>query len=287
MASHRSLWFVLILLCSACSSADDGGFAGSGGSGGVGGSGGAGGSGGTGGTSAGFGLVLLRDTKQDLGGTPSRTAVATAEFHGGATMDTRCTVQQTFGPCVVRTCGSGTAGTASAGAITISGGRQPITLMPASAGGYTAFQDSSVGIFDGGETLHVMGAGAAVPAFSGSMVAPSQMTMTAPSSQTGSITLARSAGLSLAWSGASSGNVEITLTGASGPEVFCSFPASSGSGAISSSALGLLAAGDATLDAEQSSDTTVTAGGFHVALHAVTAARDADGFAFGMLVHLQ
>ena len=284
MASHRSISLALILFCTACGNTDDGGFPGTGGTGGTGGVGGAGGSGGS---SSGFGQVLLRDTKQNLGGTPSRTAVATAEFHAGAAMDTHCTLQQTFGSCVVRTCGSRSAGTTSAGAITVTGGRQAITLMPASGGGYTAFQDSSVGIFDGGESLHVMAAGAAVPAFSGNIVAPSQVTMTAPASQTGSITLARSAGLSLAWSGTSSGNVDITLAGASGPQVFCSFPASGGSGAISSSALALLAAGDATIDAEQSSDTSVTAGGFHVTLHAVTAARDADGFAFGMLVHLQ
>lgn len=157
-----------------------------------------------------------------------------------------CPASQRIGPCEVFQCTRTAPPAASAGAITISGASQPITLMPSVDKTYQTM-NAPKPLFTGGELVTFAAAGADVPAFSKSLTMPSQIMITSPTKPSSSMIINRAQDFTVLWSGGGTGILEIGLVTTSSEEaVFCRFDASASTGTIPSTALQLLPAGAGT-----------------------------------------
>jgi hypothetical protein len=165
---------------------------------------------------------------------------------------------QTIDACKIETCpptegGNGNGTFVSAGDITISGGTGPIALTPGYDDEYGYSSAVSGATAPGGSVLHVVAAGAVVPAFSATITMPDELTVTSPEALAGAnsggaspLTIVRSSGLSIAWTGGS-GNVQVVIyqllvTGFA--EATCIFPASGGTATVDTAVLDLFATTD-------------------------------------------
>jgi hypothetical protein len=207
---------------------------------------GGGGSGGDGGsvqptTKSGGVTVQSYTATQATTGTALAAGDLSAEFEAASACPTT-----TIGPCVLSSCGIPTATAESAGTITVTGALVPASISPAADKTYTALMTQP--LFSGGETLTVTAAGADVPAFTHTLVAPAKITITSPAKPASAspyLMIDRSAGFSVAWTGGGASTVQIALLGGTGSnlDLSCHFPASAGSATIPASALAMLPAG--------------------------------------------
>jgi hypothetical protein len=230
-------------------------------------------------------------------------AYANYTLAGGSAQAAVCTVEE-VGDCSVSSCEIRSGVTiqptnVSAGRVTISGGQRTIELLPEADASYPTDQSTTMGIFDGGETLTftVDGAGD-VPAHQATLTAPGAVTVTAPDLASPP-TIDRATDLALSWSGGSSGELQAAITVAisDGVEVtqsvglVCRFPASSSSASIPAGALGLLPATAPTTTATMSllvvSRTELEAGDYLVGFDAAAAASTTEGAQASSQITLQ
>jgi hypothetical protein len=191
-----------------------------------------------------------------LGGTASAGFFMNAAF---------CTTIQTMDECSVQQCNfTGTPPQVSAGAITITGAMQPITLAPMANNVYPTFTVMAA-LFRGGESLTVAAAGAEVPAFSHSLVVPAKATITSPVEPSTFLTVDRSRDFAVAWTGGGGGQLQVALDGPGASQrLVCRFEASAGSGTIPASALALVPAGQGGFSMAATEITEVIAGDWAV-----------------------
>lgn len=241
-----------------------------------------GGDGGTPGTDAGNnpgsaqrGNVVISQTVIAVGPTTITTAVHAASFGTGP--GGSCT-EQTSGTCVVRRCPSsaGDAGTtagSSAGAITFTGGAgAPITIMPGANGVYAA-NTMMAARWRAGETVTVRAAGATVPAFEAMLAFPASITVTEPAvSPLAMLRVPRATPLTTRWTAmGTAGEVNVSVVSTAMNTVTlatCTYPISAGMAVIPSAVLGNLVAGTGSFSVTATAATTVTAGGWSVAVAA-------------------
>src|SRR5262249_53997324 len=124
----------------------------------------------------------------------------------------------------------------SAGDVSVTGGTKPVTLMPQPDNTYPPFMEMGIW-FDAGQTLMVSGTGATVPAFSKSVVVPSQVNVIAPARPANfmlPLALDRSQDLTVRWTGGNHGTVQVTLgdEGADMMPFTCHFASAAGKGVI-------------------------------------------------------
>jgi len=136
----------------------------------------------------------------------------------------------------------------SAGNITVKGGKLGPTGVTLTPNAWGAYQGEPVlsQLFASEDTLTLEATGAEVPAFSGQSVkAPSDIQVTAPAfSNLGSTKFPRDSDLDVVWTGASFGDVLVTVTSVHmrvrAVTLSCTFQGSSGSATIPTTALGKL-----------------------------------------------
>jgi hypothetical protein len=274
----------------------DGGAAGAGGEGpggglggGGGGSGGAGGgvglggggSGGAGGTGTqGIGAIVVSNVTNAPGG------VASADFR--VMPPQPCAVHATVGECVFQICdydGLPPEPFVDAGTITISGGALPVTLDFGAS--YYPVQSSPTDLFVAGDVIHFDVAGSAdVLSFSADVEAPAMPTLTAPN--LGELVIDRTQPLALAWTGATVGDLRVTIVAAAPTSddahaVVCDYPGAAGAGTMTAEILGHLpATSEASFIATAIHATEVMSGGWTIDLRVagVASATTASGDAF-------
>ncbi|HWZ90922.1 MAG TPA: hypothetical protein VNW92_18805 [Polyangiaceae bacterium] len=292
----------------SCGSSDAASGASGGGSAGA--SGSAGGSSGAGGESGAPGSVGAGSAPKAgyIGVVSQATATATvfnnfvsAGFNDGpgSTFPKGCE-RQVVGKCGVVLCDFTNGGdqlpapgaAVSAGTITI-GGTAPTFSVAYDAGtqlyGTTPAVPKDRLLFAGGETITFAAAGADVPAFSASLVAPAPLTVTSPALPSGGFSLDTSKDLVFEWTGTSTGlltfNVRtVTVNGATAVAstfVSCQFETSALTGTIPTALLQKLQKTDASTTGALSTDLSntkeVPAGDFMVHLAVGSLATQADG----------
>jgi hypothetical protein len=169
--------------------------------------------------------------------------------------------------------------TVSAGAITVTGGASPVTLLPqspgtgASAGSPVSYTRADATALAPGSVVTIAAAGDTVPAFTLSLPLPSAITWTQPASPDSPWAIDSSRDLDLAWTGGTTGSVLIGILQNAGPstiEVDCTFAASASGGSIPASLLAYLlpttAAPDGsvittTIDGSVNDSASILAGG--------------------------
>jgi hypothetical protein len=210
----------------------------------------------------------------------SYSVIASADFIRGWAFPAYCTTMQVTPACTTASCpynvDAGTPAPPNAGRITISGGELDagLVLIPLSDGTY--FQaGQSTQAFAPGDTLSVQAPGNAIPAFSASDVAPSDVTFTtATLSKTFPppgpvIPIDRTKDWGVAWTGGGAGQVEIQLStavqGSHDTTVNCYFDAATGSAVVPAAVLGTLdSSARGTLFVMPLNTKHVTAGDFDV-----------------------
>jgi len=186
-----------------------------------------------------------------------------------------------FGPCHVLTAsGSATSNPIlTAGTVTITGGMQPVTLMPGN-NGYYPFGQGTIGrLWNGGEVLTMSATGdpKGVPAFSGTVVAPTHITLVAPVFTNGNVDVPRDQPFHLAWTGGTVGTIWFNMSGPipDGPsDTYCEFPAAAGEATISQDLIGQLPAGWASVHVAQVNRAIVPAGRFPIELRVAESVTD-------------
>ena len=158
--------------------------------------------------------------------------------------------------CVVQSLDAGSSGPApplvSAGTVTISGGTTVATMTPDQTNIYTTSSNTQ-SLFAGGETLSFATSGAAAPASTTMLIAPTPVTITTPA-QAASYTITRANGFALAWSRGGAGTVVIgiqsaitsTAPGTQYGSVRCEFPVAGGSAIVPAASLAVLPVGNAS-----------------------------------------
>lgn len=212
-------------------------------------------------THTGFVSIQSYDA-MNVPGMPTRGGSTSAGFFTGGQY---CTTLQTVGPCTLQQCTTAApAGAQSAGPITISGATKPLSLVPAADMTY-AQQTSQTTLFSGGEMITFTAGGAAVPAFAISVTTPGKATITAPSKPAAGALLAvsRAQDFSISWSGGGSGFVQVYLSD-NAKALFCRFDATSASGKVPASALGMLGPGMGAFAMASISNATKTVGDWGV-----------------------
>ncbi|MDP3501061.1 MAG: hypothetical protein Q8S33_12030 [Myxococcales bacterium] len=127
-----------------------------------------------------------------------------------------------------------------------------------------------VGRFNAGAVLSVQASGGTVPAFTAQVTAPEAIALTTPAcSMSNCGTASKAMGLSLSWTGASTGVVRALLF-ADNDRVYlnCSFPANAGTGQIAPTTLARLPEGQALLTVGATNTTNIVAGSIPVSFTA-------------------
>lgn len=215
---------------------------------------------------------------------------ASAGFDSAFGASTGNCTTTTDGACTISACTSGgsDAGSgavpASAGVIQITGGNNPVQLVP-SGPTYTAVT-AQTALWGGGEQLDVSAAGAEVPAFDLKVIAPGYVTVTTPvwPAAGGKVPITRSQAFALAWSGGGAGNVVVAITGTAGSQstsLSCSFSASGGAGSVPASALAMLPASptSASISISASNVTDAVVSGWSLRVVALTLGKSPSGVA--------
>jgi hypothetical protein len=193
------------------------------------------------------GSVLVREGA--LGPETLQGSQVTAGFRDAPDGTNGVSTTRWIGPCAISVYTTepvdGTSVYRSAGVVTISGLDMPVSLAPTGSG-VTLYSDSSSftnSLFSGGESLTFSATGAAVPAFTATLVAPSLIDLQSPAVPANGVpfVLDRSADLIFAWSGGGFGTVDVTFSDSTNAAVDCNFPSSAGTGTIPEAALAALA----------------------------------------------
>ena len=182
------------------------------------------------------------------------------------------TTTEEMGACTVRTTTFlGTEGVdlvpKDAGDMTISGGTQDLVLEPAYPSYAAATAD--VAIFMGGETITFSTEGGKLPAFAGSVVAPTHPIISSPKAIVGQkLQYDPTQDLEIVWEGSGVGELRVRLSGpqnlpAPQVSVHCSFPVGAGKAAIPAAALAKITEkGTGTLAMDAVEQTTVVVEGW-------------------------
>lgn len=225
------------------------------------------------------------------------TGVAVAGFYDQSPSPLSVTTQ-TIGPCEVRTVHFGTGGGggfpkySSAGTLTIAGGAEEVKLTHG-PGGYAAWQNSDVALFEGGETMTISASGAKIPPFDVSITTPAHLTMTSPIYPVGSpLDIDPTADMVFQWTGDSAGDVEIRIAGPQQlPEpqttMQCRFPASAGTGTVPAAVLAAVSlSGTGTIAADVlTTSNTVAAGWGPISIRASMPALKSNGVQYATSVN--
>jgi hypothetical protein len=224
-----------------------------------------------------LGNVLLTSGSYEDG--TIQPLIAQAVFYPSVAA-TGCSIAPLDG-CTLETCVAGAGSTAplvGAGSITITGGAYPLVLTeptPDSVYG-PAMDGGLLALWNGGEGLVVTASGDVVPAFAGSLIAPTQVTVTTPMPSS----IVRSSPLALSWSGASAGKLTVDLSAGTGTNDYyleCQFDVSAGTGTIPAAALAVLPAGSAGMTVSTLDRVDVEDGAWTVQIFAQTNASDTSG----------
>jgi hypothetical protein len=135
----------------------------------------------------------------------------------------------------------------SAGIVTITGGKQIVTLTPDATGTYGLVNDMTKALGDGGETITISAAGATVPAFSAMGVAPvgGDISSPPPPAQGQPLLIDRTQDLVFTWTKGGAGDITVAF-GPFAPSnvgVGCTFASGAGTGTIPKAVLAALPAG--------------------------------------------
>jgi hypothetical protein len=216
------------------------------------------------------------------------TAVIGGFAENSETSGVRCT-QRTSGPCTIDECtesssdagtpsqdaGMGEGQARSAGVITISGAGQMIQLTPDANNSYRPVFEMRE-LFPAGTTVTVSAAGSAmgVPAFSGTLTMPAQVTVTSPMlsmNMSERTMISRTQPLATTWTGGTSGKVVVELrasAGARNVRVSCMFDAASGRGTVPADVMMALPAGEGSITIAAADSRDQMAGDYKVTLMA-------------------
>jgi hypothetical protein len=176
--------------------------------------------------------------------------------------------------CTTSTVDAGALTYASAGDVSITGGTQSVTVSPGSNGSYT-FKNTTTVLWNGGETLTMRASGGEVPAFSGTVRAPTTATITVPSAPpAGQSLVINRASFGISWSGGSGSMVYLQLGRSSSSTqsvmLQCVFDGSAGSASIPPAAMAYITPGSSGYLAAYTRNTTpVIAGSWAITLQAL------------------
>jgi hypothetical protein len=241
------------------------------------------------------GIVLLVDSTNGVAGKTTPRPSTTVLFYDYSVLPSGCQ-QQLVGPCQFSVfCQQPGAFTfVSAGDITIRGGMpDPVSLVPARDAIYAGF-NGNLPLFTAGKVLRVSAAGADVPGFATTVVAPATPVVTAPVLQVMNdkyaLTIDRTRDLPVTWRNVTDEVVAVGLTaGDVAKPRFLSCRASGRAGGlvVPAAALQLLDAGNGYLAVEAGNLTTVTAGRYLVNVGAVVVGLTGDGGGYSATVTLR
>jgi hypothetical protein len=220
---------------------------------------------------------------------------AAASFVAGAVPSSPACTLTLIGDCQASACivESGDAGTnglpptlVSAGTVTISGGSMTATMMPGANNIYQA-SDNTQALFSGNEKLTFATTGAAAPASSTFVIAPSSVTITKPA-PAATYTITRASGFGLTWSGGGPGTVNVTIQSAitsTAPgtpygSVRCQFPATNGAATVPPGALAVLPVGNASFQLAVANSVSTVVGDWLITANALTFPVTAAGAPF-------
>ncbi|HZS36517.1 MAG TPA: hypothetical protein VFF06_06815 [Polyangia bacterium] len=145
-----------------------------------------------------------------------------------------------IGPCEITHCSATGAIEVDSGAVTFTGGSTPEVLTHM-AGGYSSLAIPAT-IWAPGDTVQVSAAGAAVPAWSSSVVMPEIVMLTAPT-LSGSPTWSRASDATFTWQGGTQTTAIFIASLTNGSALRCDFPATALSGTVPAAALSTLPPG--------------------------------------------
>lgn len=196
----------------------------------------------------------------------------------------------TFGTCTAQTLkpGQGSDGTdVSAGKLTISGGSKTIEITPKADNTYAPSTSNSQTLWTGGEqlTAKLEGAAGGLPAFQASLTAPSRLKITAPllaadAGKDSILDVTRSAGLSLAWTGSTTGTLVAYFSSTTGVEahtLLCRFSPAAGSAQVPKEALATLTTGEGFFDIYVEEKSTPTVKDWDVSFNVSTNTNSGSG----------
>jgi hypothetical protein len=159
-----------------------------------------------------------------------------------------------------------------AGTITVKADLHSFVLTPDAQGHYQT-QPLMEHLWTPGSTITIEATGGAVPAFSGSVVAPGDVTITAPVPLPNDqhLVLSRASDLEVTWTGDTAGEVAFGATPADTMRggAYCRFPASAGRAVVKASVLAKLAAGEVLLGAALTSHQFLGGNGWEVTFAAL------------------
>jgi hypothetical protein len=217
---------------------------------------------------------------------PSTDAGNATVFARFVTGQVSACAETIVGGCSVNSCdltATPTGVPVSAGQLVISGGLQKVTLIPKNSDYVT--ENVSTRLWNGGEVLSIVGAGATAPAFNLSVITPSYVTVTDPPwPANGKLTIDRTQPWSFTWTGGGAGEVMFNLnasTGKSAVLLSCAFPAASGAAVISPAVLAKLppSSTQAMLSIESHTVIQSTAGSYAMVFHATAQANTPSSLA--------
>lgn len=156
-----------------------------------------------------FGLVRLASTTVSVGPSMLNSSAATAVFIDPSQQGAACQ-RQTQGDCTLYICEGASFSAPHAGAITVSGGTQNITMIPRSDGSYEPYVNSTINVFPSGQALGISAAGQTVPAFSSNITpmsaSPFMLSMPDGSRATIVFALTKSQDYQLSWTALGAGS---------------------------------------------------------------------------------
>ena len=195
---------------------------------------------------AGAGWIVVSSYAYSIGeqNVSGYSVIATFEGPDVAGVDQDTCTEREEGTCRVTECHDNGEGSSPpprpkphAGAISVNGGAERVTLVPGDSGTYPVRSSSEDALFVGGETLNVSAAGGDVPSFTVELAAPTSLTLTSPEIPINPTpwVIEKEDDLLLEWTGGA-GSVEVLLFTPTG-HVSCQFDAEDASGTVTSAAI--------------------------------------------------
>lgn len=245
------------------------------------------------------GYIIVGSHSTDVAAVFSNYAYAGFNAGPGTWFAKGCT-REVSGACTVVLCDLTNGGdqrpspgaTKSAGTVTIGGTNPAFSLAyDTVTAQYTiapAVPNDHL-LFAGGETVSFSAAGADVPAFAATLLAPSQLTITSPALPAGAFAIDRTTDLVFVWTGNSVGEVSVNIvtttisaaTTVADSSVGCRFDASALTGTVPAAMLRKLMKTDAATTARLSTDHSTTrevlAGDYGIHLAVGSAINGTDG----------
>lgn len=219
------------------------------------------------------------------------TLIAKAEFFPTVS-PTGCVVSEVAG-CTLETCdaleGGSTYQSASAGpTVAVTGGAYTLLLARSGSGPYGPIADDGgvMTLWHGGDALTVSAPGDVVPAFTATLIAPTQVTVLTPPPPV----LSKSGAFAFSWLGQSAGSLTVDVNARSGGTDFyleCQYTVASGVGVVPQVALQRMPAGSASLTVSTVNRTEVTVSGWVLRAFAQTNANDSSDVEYQASLQIQ